>query len=107
LSLGVNLERRIEGEKVLPVHRFFLKKIASPDPEWPSLRQVVYQKLTDQKAKCAYAGRGFVRTGGNVAIDLSSVASAEVLEAMYVEASWDVPASKVLLETKIKAHEQV
>lgn len=107
LSLGVNLERRIEGEKVLPVHRFFLKKIASPDPEWPSLRQVVYQKLTDQKAKCAYAGRGFVRTGGNVAIDLSSVASAEVLEAVYVEASWDVPASKVLLEQKIKAHEQV
>jgi len=106
LSLGVNLERRVEGEKVLPVHRFFLKKMASPDPDWPSLRQVVYQKLTDQKAKCAYAGRGFVRTGGNVAIDLSSVACVEVLEAFYVEASWDVPASKVLLEEKITVHDR-
>jgi hypothetical protein len=37
LNLSVNLEKRVEGEKLLPVHRFFLKKIASPDPEWPSL----------------------------------------------------------------------
>mgnify|MGYP006188114291 CR=1 FL=1 len=97
----MNLERRIDGVTFLPVHRFFLKKIASPDPEWPSLRQVVYQKLTGHKAKCGYAGRGFVRTGGNVAIDLSSVAAAQVLEAAYVEASWDVPASKILLEEKV------
>ena len=101
LNLGVNLERRVEGEKLLPVHRFFLKKIASPDPEWPSLRQVIYQKLTDHKAKCAYMGRGWVKTGGNTALDLTAISSMGVLEAAYVEASWDVPASKVLLEEKI------
>lgn len=101
LDLGVNLEQRIDGKKVLPVHRFFIKKIPSPDPKWPSLRQVVYQRLTDHKVKCAYSGRGWVRAGGNVAIDLSAVAPTSVVESWYVEASWDVPAAKVMLEEKV------
>jgi acetoacetate decarboxylase len=104
LNLSVNLEKRVEGEKLLPVHRFFLKKIASPDPEWPSLRQVVYQQLTDHKAKCAYTGRGWAKVSGNTAIDLTSIAPTGVVEAAYVEASWDVPASKVLLEEKVYAY---
>jgi acetoacetate decarboxylase len=104
VNLAVNLETRVDdGEKLLPVHRFFVKKIASPDPEWPSLRQVVYQKLTDHRAKCAYSGRGWVKLGGNTAIDLSSMAPAGIVSAAYVEAKWDVPASKILLEEKIQA----
>ena len=104
LNLSVNLETRVEeGEKLLPVHRFFVKKIASPDPEWPSLRQLVYQKLTGHKAKCAYAGRGWAKVSGSTAIDLTSIAPAGVISAAYVEASWDVPASKVLLEEKVYA----
>lgn len=107
LNLAVNLEKRIvDGEKLLPVHRFFLKKIASPDPEWPSLRQVVYQQLTHHKAKCAYSGRGWVKASGSTAIDLTSIASTGMLEAAYVEASWDVPSSKVLLEEKVYAYRQ-
>jgi acetoacetate decarboxylase len=102
VNLAVNLESRVdEGEKLLPVHRFFVKKIASPDPEWPSLRQVVYQKLTGHKVKCAYTGRGWVKVSGNAAIDLTSIAPAGVVSATYVEGSWDVPASKVLLEEKV------
>lgn len=100
IDLGVNLERRIDGKKLLPVHRFFIKKIPSPDPKWPSLRQVVYQKLTDHKLKCAYEGRGFARTGGNVAIDLSVISPQIVLGAWYVEATWDVPAARILAEEK-------
>jgi acetoacetate decarboxylase len=104
VNLAVNLESRVEdGEKLLPVHRFFVKLIASPDPEWPSLRQVVYQKLTDHRAKCAYAGRGWVRVSGNTAIDLTPIAPNGIVSAAYVEAAWDVPASKVLLEEKVYA----
>jgi hypothetical protein len=101
LGLGVNLEKRIDGRKVLPVHRFFIKKMPSPDPKWPSLRQVVYQRLTDHKVKCAYSGRGWVRTGGNLAISLNSVVPTSVIKAWYIEAAWDVPAGRVLLEEKI------
>lgn len=101
LGLGVNLEKRIDGRKLLPVHRFFIKKMPSPDPKWPSLRQVVYQRLTDHKVKCAYSGRGWVRTGGNLAISLDSVVPTSVIEAWYIEAAWDVPAGKVLLEEKV------
>ena len=102
LNLSINLEYRVDqGEKLLPVHRFFLKKIGSPDPEWPSLRQVVYQQLTGHKVKCAYTGRGWVKVSGNTAIDLTSLAATSILDAWYVEGSWDVPASKVLLEEKI------
>jgi acetoacetate decarboxylase len=104
VNLAVNLENRVaEGEKLLPVHRFFVKKIASPDPEWPSLRQVVYQQLTGHKVRCAYTGRGWAKVSGNAAIDLSSIAPAGVIEAAYVEGSWDVPAAKVLLEEKVHA----
>jgi hypothetical protein len=106
INLAVNLERRVEGDKLLPVHRFFIKKIASPDPEWPSLRQVVYQQLTSHKAKCGYVGRGWVKVSGNTAIDLTVIAPAGVVEAAYVEASWDVPPSKVLLEEKVYAYRQ-
>jgi acetoacetate decarboxylase len=104
LNLSANLEYRVdEGEKLLPVHRFFIKKIASPDPEWPSLRQVVYQQLTGHKVKCAYTGRGWVKVSGNTAIDLTSLAATSVVDAAYVEGSWDVPPGKVLLEDKIYA----
>jgi hypothetical protein len=102
LSLGVNLERRIDAKKILPVHRFFIKKVPSPDPKnWPSLRQVVYQRLTGHKPGRAYGGRGWVQTGGNVAIDLTGLAPTAVLEGFYVEASWNVPAAKVMLEEKV------
>ncbi|MBI3067986.1 MAG: acetoacetate decarboxylase family protein [Betaproteobacteria bacterium] len=101
LALGVNLERRGDGKKLLPVHRFFIKKIPSPDPKWASLRQVVYQRLTGHQVKRAYTGRGWVRTGGNVALDLSVIAPSSVVEAWYVEAGWDVPAAKILLEEKV------
>lgn len=101
LGLGVNLEQPIDGKKVLPVHRFFIKKLPSPDPKWPSLRQVVYQRLTGHNVKRAYSGRGWVRTGGNVAIDLSAIAPTSIVESYYVEASWDVPAAKVMLEEKV------
>jgi acetoacetate decarboxylase len=100
LGLGINLERRIDGKKVLPIHRLFVKNIPSPDPKWPSLRQVVYQRLVDHKVKCAYSGRGWVRVGGNVAIDLSIAKPTSVSEAWYIEASWDVPPAKVMLEEK-------
>lgn len=101
LALGVNLERRTDGMKSLPVHRFFIKKLPSPDPKWPSLRQVIYQRLTDHKVKYAYSGRGWVKTGGNVAVDLSLVAPTAVIESCYLEATWDVPAARVMLEEKI------
>lgn len=101
LELGVNLERRIDGKKALSVHRFFIKKIPSPDPKWPSLRQVVYQRLIDHNVKCAYEGRGWVRAGGNVALDLSIAAPRSVVDAWYIEASWDVPPAKVMLEEKL------
>jgi hypothetical protein len=103
LSVSVNLERRAQGEKLLPVDRLFVKKIASPDPEWPSLRQIIHQQLTDHKATRAYTGRATVRLGGNAAIDLTSIAPVTVLDGAYVEASWDVPPSKVLLEEKVYA----
>jgi acetoacetate decarboxylase len=102
LDLRVNLERTVDGLGVLPVHRFFVKKIASPDPDWPSLRQVVYQKLTGHIVERAYAGRGHVKVSGNAAIDLTSVAPSQVLDAFYVQAKWDVPAAKVMLEEKVR-----
>jgi len=101
VNLSVNLESRVDGKALLPVHRFFLKKLPSPDPKWPSLRQVVYQKLTGHKVSRAYAGRGWAKVGGNTAIDLTSVAPKEMIQAAYVEGSWDVPPAKVLLEEKI------
>ena len=102
VNLSVNLENRVsDGKKLLPVHRFFLKKIASPDPNWPSLRQVVYQKLTGHKVTRAYTGRGWAIVSGNTAIDHTSIAPTEVLGAAYVEGSWDVPPAKVLLEEKL------
>lgn len=101
LSLGVNLERAGEASKLLPVHRFFIKKIPSPDPKWPSLRQVIHQRLTGHRVKRAFRGRGWVRTGGNVAIDLSPLGPVSIDDAWYIEGSWDVPAAKVLLEEKV------
>lgn len=101
VSLSVNLETRVDGKALLPVHRFFVKRLASPDPKWPSLRQVVYQKLTGHKVSRAYTGRGWAKVGGNTAIDLTSLTPTEVIQAAYVEGSWDVPAAKVLLEEKI------
>lgn len=101
LGLGVNLERAGQGLKLLPVHRFFVKKIPSPDPKWPSLRQVIHQRLSGHRVKRAFRGRGWVRTGGNVAIDLSPLAPVSILESWYIEASLDVPAAKVLLEEKV------
>lgn len=101
LALGVNLERTGDGLKLLPVQRFFIKKIPSPDPKWPSLRQVIYQRLGGHRLKQAFHGRGWVRTGGNVTIDLGALAPASIIEAWYIEASWDVPAAKVLLEEKV------
>jgi acetoacetate decarboxylase len=106
INLSVNLERPVQGEKLLPVHRFFIKKIASPDPEWPSLRQVIYQQLASHKARCGYIGRGWVKLSGNTAIDLTSLAPTGIVDAAYVEASWDVPPSKVLLEEKVYAYRQ-
>lgn len=101
LALGVNLERRGEGRKQLPVHRFFVKKLPSPDPKWPSLRQVIHQRLTEHKVARAYTGRGWVRIGENAAIDLTVVAPVSIIEACYIEARWDVPHAKVLLEEKV------
>ena len=104
LNLSTNLEdRAAEGEKLLPVHRFFIKKVASPDPEWPSLRQVVYQQLTGHEVRCAYTGRAWAKVSGNTAIDLTSIAPKSMLEGAYVEGSWDVPPAKVLLEEKVYA----
>ncbi len=101
LAVGVNLERAGAGLKLLPAHRLFIKKIPSPDPKWPSLRQVIHQRLSGHRVKHAFRGRGWVRIGGNVAIDLSALAPVSVLESWYIEASWDVPAAKVLLEEKV------
>lgn len=109
LNLAVNLETRVdEIDKLLPVNRFFVKKIASPDPEWPSLRQVIYQRLTDHTVKQAFAGRGWAKLSGNTAIDLTSVAPTRVVSAAYLEAAWNVPASKILLEEKVytRSHSQ-
>ena len=101
LALGVNLERRSDGIRHLPVNRFFIKKLPSPDPKWPSLRQVIFQRLTTHKVTRAYVGRGWVRLGGNVAIDLTPLTPTSIIEACYIEGSWNVPYAKVLLEEKI------
>lgn len=101
LELGVNLERAVDGLPLLPKDRLFVKKVPSPDPAWPSLRQIVYQRLTGHRVRRAYTGRGWVRTGGNVAIDLRPLAPIDVIGAWYLEASWNVPAAKILLEEKL------
>jgi hypothetical protein len=91
----------VDGKSLLPVHRLFLKKLPSPDPKWPSLRQVVYQRLTGHKVNRAYTGRGWAKVSGNTAIDLTSIAPKEVIQGAYVEGSWDVPPAKVLFEEKV------
>ncbi|OGP71772.1 MAG: hypothetical protein A2W09_02925 [Deltaproteobacteria bacterium RBG_16_50_11] len=101
LAVAVNLEELGGGAQMLTKDRYFVKMIPSPDPKWPSLRQVIYQKMEDHKLRMAFRGRGWIRLGGNVSIDLTPLRPYKILEAWYIEASWNVPPAKVVEEEKI------
>lgn len=98
LSLGVLLDEREDGIDRLPKHRYFLKRVPSPDPDFPSKTQLIYQELTEHSVNGSWRGRGFVRVGRSTQIDLTPFACRRVLEAWYIEAKWNVPAAKVLLD---------
>jgi acetoacetate decarboxylase len=98
LSVGANLEESADGVQMLPQHRYMVKSVPSPDPDYPSLRQVVHQKLVGHKVRRAWRGRGWVDVGGDPQIDLTPFARKRVIDGWYIEASWDVPPARVVHE---------
>ena len=98
MALSVSLDDPAEGADVLPHDRFMLKRVPSPDPEFPSLTHLVHQRLAGHRVARAFTGSGRVELGGDLHIDLAPLAPLEVLGAWYVQASWDVPAARVVEE---------
>lgn len=98
LAVGVNLEERADAIHMLPHDRYFVKKVPSPDPNWPPLRQLIHQQLTEHQLRFSAKGQGWVRVGANAYIDLTALAPVRVIEGWYIEASWNVPWAKVVEE---------
>ena len=100
ITLSVSLDDHAEGNQMLPHDRYMLKKIPSPDPEFPSITHLVHQRLTGHRVVKAFKGRGHLKLGGDLHINLERFAAREVLGAWFVQASWDVPPAKVIEEVR-------
>lgn len=100
ISLSVSLDNPAEGTQMLPHERYMVKRMPSPDPNFPSITHLVYQRLANHRLVRAFEGRAHVRLGSDLHIDLERFAPTEILGAWYAHASWDVPPAKVIKEMR-------
>ena len=101
LSLSVQLDDVVDGKHMLPQDRYMLKRIPSPDPQFPSLNHLVHQALSGHRVERSFKGRGHIILGGDLHVDLTGLQKKRVLEAWYIEASWNVPPAKVITEERL------
>jgi len=101
-KLNLVLERRAE-DKELPFGTswVFVRKIPSPDPNRPGLRQVVWIQLTDFVKKELWAGRGWADFQYPSSSGIHSIKPSVVTNAWYGQFSWVLGWGEILKEEQV------
>jgi acetoacetate decarboxylase len=76
--------------------RLCLRKIPSPDPRVPGVRQVVYTKLENYRLGQIWEGTGDVTFFGSAHSDVHLLRPKRIVNAWYIESSWVLPWGEVL-----------
>jgi len=82
-------------------NRLCIRKIPSPDPEVPGVRQVVYTELTNYHVNQIWQGPGHVEFYGGGHSDVHYLRPKRVVKAWYIDSSWTLPWGKILTEEKL------
>ena len=101
-KLHLTLERRAETEELpFGVNWVFVRKIPSPDPARPGLKQVVWIELTDFVKKELWAGRGWAEFHYPGSSGIDRIKPQVVTNAWYGQFSWVLGWGKILQEEKV------
>ncbi|MEQ8164527.1 MAG: acetoacetate decarboxylase family protein [Alphaproteobacteria bacterium] len=79
----------------------FMRHIPSPDPDWPSLRQLVWVTLEDFNMQECWMGKGWLEMGDPGSSGLDRLKPRSITNAWYGKFQWSLGWGKILMEEKI------
>ncbi len=103
LEMSITIEKKVAPEDMPMSSEYaFMRVIPSPDPDWPTLRQLVWITLEDPKVHSCWAGKGWLRFGWPSSSGLDRLPVNRITNAWYSQHSLTLSAAKILHEEKIK-----
>jgi acetoacetate decarboxylase len=104
-TLMLELSMVIDGPaaiETLPIGANFamVRHIPSPDPQVPSLQQLIWVELADFVCHSAWQGRGSLRVVNPLSSGLARLQPGAVTGAWFGSFAWTLPEAKILWEQK-------
>lgn len=103
MEVSIAIERKCApGELPMLEDYAFVRVVPSPDPDWPTLKQLVWFTLDDANTGDIWAGKGWVRFGYPSTSGLDRLTPTRITNAWYGTLSRTLGWAKILKEEKVK-----